>query len=191
MQIIEIEAATIGIIYVWLEMKASMWLWLVGIVLPILYIYISWHSQVYGNVLVNIYYIVACIWGWQEWLKHKRKGDTEPDKPIIRLRHKTLLGLMGLALLLTLILAPTYRQYMNSPFPYWDGLATGVSFIGMWLLGKKYIENWYCWILSNIIYSVLFFVQEYTVTGVFFTLYTIIAIAGYFNWRKLMRAQTV
>ena len=33
MQIIELVAATIGILYVWLEMKASVWLWPVGIVL--------------------------------------------------------------------------------------------------------------------------------------------------------------
>ena len=62
MQIIELIAATIGILYVWLEMKASVWLWPVGIVLPLFYIYISWQSEVYGNVLVNIYYIIACVW---------------------------------------------------------------------------------------------------------------------------------
>ena len=189
MQIIEIVAATIGLIYVWLELKASMWLWPVGIVLPLFWIYISWHSEVYGNVLVNIYYIIACIWGWREWLRHQKVGTTEAERPITFINKRSLEVLIILAVALTLLLAPAYDRFMGSPFPYWDGVATAVSFIGMWLLAKKYMENWYCWILSNLIYSILYFVQGFTISGVFFTIYTAIAIAGYFNWRRLMRTQ--
>lgn len=80
---------------------------------------------------------------------------------------------------------------MESPFPYWDALATSVSLVGMWLLAKKHIENWYCWILSNLIYSVLYFYQGFVITGVFFTVYTGMAIYGYFNWKRMMLNQEV
>lgn len=189
MQVIEIVAATIGLIYVWLELKASMWLWPVGIVLPLFWIYISWHSEVYGNVLVNIYYIVACIWGWKEWIKHCKEGITESQQPITFMPKKYRVWLMAVTVGLVLLLAPAYSRFMDSPFPYWDGIATSISFVGMWLLAKKYLENWYCWILSNLIYSILYFVQSFTISGVFFTIYTAIAIAGYFNWRRMMQVQ--
>ncbi|MDO5017548.1 MAG: nicotinamide riboside transporter PnuC [Porphyromonas sp.] len=185
MQIIELVAATIGIIYVWLEMKASLWLWPVGIVLPLFYIYISWKGQVYGNVLVNTYYIIACIWGWHEWLKHKKSG-TADEKPITRMPKKYRVFIGGITVLLWVILRQVMDRYMQSPFPIWDALATAVSLVGMWLLGKKYIENWYSWISSNAIFCLLFFIQGYVITGCFFVIYTVIAIFGYFNWRKLM-----
>lgn len=188
-QVIEIVAATIGLLYVWLELKASMWLWPVGIVLPLFWIYISWQSEVYGNVLVNIYYIIACIWGWREWLKHKNEETTENQRPISFISKRYAIGVVAIVIALTLVLAPAYDRFMESPFPYWDTIATSVSFVGMWLLAKKYIENWYCWILSNLIYSILYFLQDFTISGVFFSIYTLLAIAGYFNWRRIMREQ--
>lgn len=188
-QIIEIIAATIGLLYVWLELKASIWLWPVGIVLPLFWIYISWQSEVYGNVLVNIYYIIACIWGWREWLKHRKEGANVAERPITYIDKKSFAILLVVIIVLALLLAPLYDRFMDSPFPYWDGIATSVSFVGMWLLAKKYMENWYCWIISNIIYSTLYFIQGFTISGIFFTIYSAIAVAGYFNWRKLMSAQ--
>lgn len=188
-QIIEIIAATIGLLYVWLELKASIWLWPVGIVLPLFWIYISWQSEVYGNVLVNIYYIIACIWGWREWLKHRKEGANVAERPITYIDKKSFAILLVVIIVLALLLAPLYGRFMDSPFPYWDGIATSVSFVGMWLLAKKYMENWYCWIISNIIYSTLYFIQGFTISGIFFTIYSAIAVAGYFNWRKLMSAQ--
>lgn len=182
-------AAGVGLLYVWLELRASMWLWPVGIVLPLLYIYVSWHDQVYGNVLVNIYYIIACIWGWREWLKHRRTEGSK-EKRITYLPRKLWGTLISITLLLVLVFAPLLRHYMDSPFPWGDAVATATSFVGMWLLGKKYMENWYCWILSNAILSMLFFIQNNIPIGIFYVVYTAIAVMGYFNWRKLMRQQS-
>lgn len=188
-QIIELIAATIGILYVWLELKASIWLWPVGIILPLFYMYISWKSHVYGNIFVNIYYLIACIYGWQEWLRMRKQ---EQKKDIItRLGKKRRYYFLMITVLFILFLGPVFRRFMESPFPYWDALATSVSLVGMWLLAKKHIENWYCWILSNLIYSVLYFYQGFVITGVFFTVYTGMAIYGYFNWKRMMLNQEV
>lgn len=186
-QIIELIAATIGILYLWLEMRASIWLWPVGIVLPLFYIYISWESKVYGNMIVNAYYIVACIWGWYLWRKHRDNPERE-DAQITHLPRGQRLTLVSITLLMMLILYPLFVRFMDSPYPMWDVLATSLSLVGMWLLAKKYIENWYCWIASNAIYCALYFLQEFMITGVFFVVYTVIAIMGYFNWRKMMLA---
>lgn len=182
-------AVGIGLLYVWLELRASMWLWPVGIVLPLFYIYISWHDQVYGNVLVNLYYIIACIWGWREWLKQRRtEGAKEP--PITHLPKEKWLPFMAVTMVLICLFAPLLRHYMESPFPWGDAVATATSFVGMWLLGKKYIENWYCWIVSNAILCTLFFIQNNMPIAVVYLIYTGMAVMGYFNWQKLMHEES-
>ncbi|MDO5035707.1 MAG: nicotinamide riboside transporter PnuC [Porphyromonas sp.] len=188
MQIIEIVAATIGILYLWLEMRASMWLWPVGTVLPFFYIYISWQSQVYGNVLVNIYYVIASVLGWIAW--HRRRGKEETGEPqITRIpRRELAIALLATALLvsgLTLL----YKSVMGSPFPLFDAVATSVSFVGMWLLAKAYVEVWYCWFISNVIYSVLYFVQGFDITGALFIVYTAISVMGAVRWYRLEAKQ--
>lgn len=181
MQVIELVAASIGILYLWLEVRASMWLWPVGIILPLFYIYISWSSQVYGNVLVNIYYIIACIIGWIAWY---RRRDEATETLIRWAPQRTRLLAFLISLLLVFILAPLMGRFMDSPFPVWDAIATAVSLVGMWLLAKAYVETWYCWLLSNAIYCTLFFIQGFTTTGIYFIVYTIFSLVGFLRWRK-------
>lgn len=185
-QIIELVAATLGLLYLWLQQRASIWLWIVGIILPLFYIYISWKSQVYGNMFVNGYYIIASVWGGYEWLRHRHSEETMTEVTISHLPENLLLRTFNIVLLLWLILWPVYDKFMSSPFPLWDGLATAVSFVGMWLLGKKYIETWYCWILSNALFCTLYFIQGFVITGCFFIVYTIMSVVGYFEWRKML-----
>lgn len=189
MQEIELIAATLGILYLWLEIRASIWLWLVGIILPLFYIYISWSSQVYGNVIVNLYYMIACIIGWISW--YRRRGEAE--QILIRWAPwRTRLFTLCLTLLFISILSSLMSRFMGSPFPIWDAIATAVSLVGMWLLAKAYVETWYCWILSNAIYCALFFVQDFTTTGIYFIIYTIFSFIGFFRWyRKASQAQSV
>lgn len=186
-QIIEIIAATIGIVYVVLELRASMWLWPVGIILPLFYIYISWISKVYGNIFVNVYYLLACIWGWWMWARKRAQGG---EADLIKHTDKqTLLRLLGITASVTVSISFLFARYTDSPVPLADAVATSVSMVGMWLLGKKYIETWHCWILSNALYSVIFFSQSYYVTAGFFLLYTFIAILGWREWNRMLRLQ--
>lgn len=185
LEIIEIIAATIGILYVVLEMRASMWLWPVGIILPFFYIYISWKSGVYGNIIVNVYYVIACILGWIAWYKSR---DKEQNKPRISWA-PTIDSLIALVISLALvpILAYLFKTYMADEYPWWDAIATSVSLVGMWLLAKEYIETWYCWILSNVIFCVLYFMQGYIITCLFFVIYSIVAVWGLIRWINLSK----
>lgn len=185
-QVIEIVAATIGILYVVLEVRASFWLWPVGIILPFFYMYISWEGQMYGNILVNLYYLIAAIWGWRVW--HKRRHEKpEADHITYAPRKARLVLLLCTALGITL-LTPLFDKFMESPYPLGDVTATVISAVGMWLLAKKYIENWYCWIISNAIFCILFFLQGFTITGIFYFIYTSVAVVGYFSWKKQLHS---
>lgn len=185
-QIIELIAALVGVLYVWLEIKANRWLWVVGIILPLFYIYISWKSQVYGNVFVNIMYILLSIYGLQVW--RDKKKEPKDDK----IRHiERRLGYFAICqtLIFTVALGPVLSRFTDSPFPYIDALATSLCFVGMYLLAQKYIEHWYCWFFSNIIYAALYFYQGFITTGIIFVLFTVMSVVGYLNWRKLMKIQ--
>ncbi|MDO4771488.1 nicotinamide riboside transporter PnuC [Porphyromonas sp.] len=185
-QIIEIVAAVIGILYVLLEIKASIWLWPVGVILPFFYIYISFVGEMYGNIFVNIYYLIAAIWGW--WLWHHRRNEAPQEDKIAFAPRHIILYLLGIAIPGIAILTPVFKHYTDSPYPFWDVTATVIAFVGMWLLAKKYMENWYCWFVSNAIFCILFLLQGFYITCGFFVIYTVMALVGFFNWRRLMLA---
>lgn len=190
MQTIEIIAACIGILYVVLEARASIWLWPVGIVLPLFYIYISFEAKVYGNVLLNVYYLVTCIYGLIVWYRDREKGHADEEVTHLPKRKVPLMLLItgGAILAVTAI----FFYLTDSGYPVLDGISVGVSLVGMWLLAHKYVENWYSWIISNAIYTYMFFALGFTVTGIFYTIYTVVSFVGYINWVRLSKKkQTV
>ena len=96
MQTIEIIAAIIALVYIYLEYKASKWLWPVGVIMPILYIWIFFQSKIYAYMGINIYYFFASIYGWIQW---NRPAPDEGELPITHAKTTVLpLGLSPLPL---------------------------------------------------------------------------------------------
>ena len=119
-------AGLVNFVWVYLEYKASIWLWPVGIVLPILYIAVSWDALYIGNIVINIYYLITSIIGWIMWL---RKRDNEEEAPIRHAHPRELvLALLGI---LILSVPAYYLLDGNSSMPSLDAVATVTSFIGM------------------------------------------------------------
>ena len=54
----------------------------------------------------------------------------------------------------------------------------------MWWLSRKYIEQWWVWIVVDIELSALY--EEIYFTSGLYALYVVIAVAGYFKWKRVM-----
>ena len=59
MNYLEIFGTFIGIIYLWLEYRASIYLWLAGIIMPAIYIFVYYDAGLYADFGINIYYLIA------------------------------------------------------------------------------------------------------------------------------------
>ena len=69
---------------------------------------------------------------------------------------------------------------------YVDNLTTAIFFVGMWLMAKRKIENWIFWIIGDIISIPLYFYKGLTFTSLQYIIFTLIAIAGYYSWKKIL-----
>ena len=75
--VLELVTLIVSLIWLYLEYRASIWLWPVGIILPLLWIPICYQSHLYGMLAINVYYLVTSIIGWIAWL---RKGNAEGEE---------------------------------------------------------------------------------------------------------------
>jgi nicotinamide mononucleotide transporter len=66
---IEIFGAITGIIYVFLEIRQTIWLWPLGIVTSAVYIWVFFASKFYADMSLQVYYLVISILGWYWWVK--------------------------------------------------------------------------------------------------------------------------
>lgn len=184
MDYLEIAGAVVGLAYIWLEYKANIWLWLASIVMPAIYIFVYYGSGFYADMAINIYYLVASLYGWLMW---RRKGDGCEELPITRTPARYILPLAAAAAAAFGIIAVILVRFTDSTVPYGDSFTTALSIIGLWMLSRKYVEQWIVWIAVDAVCAVLYFYKGLHLTGALYALYTVIAVAGYFKWLKMMK----
>ena len=136
---LELTTVVISLLWLWLEYRASIWLWPVGILLPLLWIPICWQSKLYGMLAINVYYLITSIIGWIAWLR--RRGDDVEELPITNISRGGILlslSLGAVGYILLLLLKPYIPEWQ---LPWADALTTIASVIGMIWMAKKWRQH--------------------------------------------------
>ena len=76
--------------------------------------------------------------------------------------------------------------WTNSTVPVLDSFTNALSFVGLWALARKYIEQWWFWILVDMVCCILYVQKGIPFKAGLYGLYVVIAIAGYFKWKTMM-----
>lgn len=183
---LEFVGLIIGLLYLYLEYKANIWLWPVGVVMPLVYIVIFYQSKFYADMGIYIYYFFASIYGWYIWTKSKEQTD---EIIISHLPYRNIGKLTGIFVVIFAAIAFVLIRFTDSPVPYGDSFTTTLSIIAMWMLAHKYVEQWLLWIVVNVVSTGLYFWKGLDTTAVLFIVYSIIPVFGYMKWRKMMVQQ--
>mgnify|MGYP003800841941 FL=1 len=77
-------------------------------------------------------------------------------------------------------------NFTDSTVPFCDSLTTALSIVALWMLSRKYIEQWLVWLVVDAITVGLYLYKEIPITAGLYTLYTCMALAGYFRWRRMV-----
>ena len=188
-QYIEILGTIVGLIYLWQEYRASIYLWITSIIMPVIYLYVYYQAGLYADFGINIYYLVIALYGWLAWrynfsLRGKRADSNELS--ISHINRLTFLRLFLLFLAAWAVISYILIHFTNSTVPFTDAFTTALSIVGMYMLARKYIEQWWVWLVVDVVSSALYIYKELYFTAALYALYAIIAIFGYRKWKQLM-----
>lgn len=189
-QALEIIGTLVGLVYLWLEYKASIWLWIASIIMPAIYIFVYYEAGLYADFGINIYYLGAAVYGWFVW-KYGHKSQEEKELPITCMPKRSWLKLLVVFVVAQFVIAWMLINYTDSNVPWWDAFTTALSIIGMWMLARKYLEQWWVWFVVDVVCVGLYIYKELYFTAGLYGLYAIIAVFGWWNWKKLMKTQQV
>ena len=59
-----------------------------------------------------------------------------------------------------------------------------LSIVATVLLAKKKIENWYLWILTDVIATILYFKKQVYFLSLEYLIFFGLAVYGWYNWKK-------
>ena len=182
--ILQIVGIALGLLYLWLEYKANIWLWVVGMLMPCVHCILYYKSGLYADSAMQAYYIVAGLYGLGVWLA----GRKRTEKPL-KIANIPVRLVVPLVLIYTVLHAAIYFvlvRFTDSSVPFWDAMTTAMSMVAMWLLSRKYIEQWLVWLVVDAVTVGLYIYKGIPFTAGLYMLYTSLAVVGYLRWRKMM-----
>ncbi len=180
---LDITTTALGLAYILLEYKASVWMWVVGFMMQALGIVLYYQKGLYADCGMEFYYLAMTVYGFVAWTRHKQKTS---DLPIRHMPKKTALAWLGVGLAAWLIIYLLLKNFTNSTVPVADAFTTAFSIVGIWALARKYLEQWFVWIVVDVVTCVLYFYKDIPFKASLYALYVVIAVMGYFKWKQMM-----
>lgn len=196
---LDIFTTLLGLVYIWLEYRAHIALWFVSILMSALDILLYWQHGLYGDAGMATYYTLAGIYGYMAWrysaiwkkLIRKNAPATQnaTERATVSISHMPRRQYVPVCMYFLSIWALTcfvLTTWTNSTVPVLDAFTNALSFVGLWALAKKYIEQWLFWIAVDAVCFYLYICKGIPFKAMLYGLYVVIAVAGYFKWKKMM-----
>ena len=178
-----------GIASVWFSRIENIWVYPVGLVNTIIYIWISIKGNLFGEASVNFYYTVVSIYGWILWTKKDAQQHHVVNIEFSNAKQWLQQFLFFAFFYITIFFILTYlkKSFAPNAIPWADAFASATAYTGMWLMAKKKVESWYWWIATNIASIPLYFVKHYVFTSVYYFILLIMAFFGLIEWIQRAR----
>jgi len=179
-----------GALCVYLATKENILNWPIAILSVTTYIYIFYNAKLYGDTILQFYFLGTSIYGWYYWT-YGKASNLKSERPIGVLKPKDW-GIITLILIVfSLFIGYLLKKYTDTDVPYIDAFCTVTSFIAQYLLTRKKLENWLIWIFVDIIYIPLYIHKNLLATSVLYFVFLFIALKGYIDWKKNYRSQLI
>ena len=163
-------------------------MWVVGFVMQSLGIVLYYQKGLYADCGMEFYYLAMTVYGFIAWMCHKQKAK---DLPIRHMPKKMAFIWVGAGLAIWAFIYFILSRFTNSNVPIADAFTTALSIVGIWALARKYLEQWFVWIVVDIVTSALYFYKDIPFKASLYALYVVIAVFGYFKWRKMMESNSL
>lgn len=187
---LELVAIFFGLWSVWCAKKDNIWVFPTGLISTFIYAYLLWKWDLLGDSMINGYYFIMSIYGWYHWTR--KKGDIEEfPVSVITNKEKIIALIIFVLTIIFVVIVYLYFGKFTNWYSYVDTFVTGIFFVGMWLMAKRKIENWIFWIIGDLISIPLYFAKGYTFTSFQYIVFTIIAVFGYLEWKKILNSNKV
>lgn len=147
MVVLEWTAAGFGVLNIALLIWRSVWNYLFGIVMVSLYIFVFWQERLYAEAGLQVFFILAQVYGWRLWLK---VGGEDNRVPVRWLDNFSRAVWAMVTLALSVNLGWVMHRFTDATMPYADSAIAGASVAAQLLLAFRRIENWILWILIDI-----------------------------------------
>lgn len=150
------------------------------------YTYLCVQERFYAEIALNIFYFITMIYGVYVWKKRLTK-ENSLQIHTRKLSYKLAPVLVISVVLLSLVVGWLLQCYTDDPQPYLDAFTTIPAIVAQILMVLAFREQWYIWILVDILALVMWFRAGNYCMAAQYLFWCANCVYGYIQWSKLNR----
>lgn len=184
---IELLGTLFGILSVYLASRANILTWPTGLLNELFLFLLFFQVRLYADMVLQVFFFITTLYGWYTW-KNNRSARQITS---LATRERLLWAcLLGMAILPAGYLFAHLHHWWPAVFPeqaaypYADSLVMLGSMAATFLLARKKIENWYCWIAVDLVATIIYWKKAIVFLSAEYLLFLLLATYGLFNWTK-------
>lgn len=181
----EAAAVLLGIAYLLLAMRESLWCWYAAFASTAIFLLLFWQVNLLMESALQVYYLGMAVYGWWQW---QRGSAGREELAISRWGARQHLLGVGAVLAVSVLSGSLLQQYSEAALPFIDSFTTWGSVLTTWMVARKILENWLYWLVIDSASIYLYLDRELYLTALLFAAYLIIAVFGYRKWLLHYRA---
>ena len=187
LRFLDILGFVVGLVYLILEYRASIWLWLASVIMPAIDMILYYKAGLYADFGMAIYYCLAGVYGYVAW-KWLGRTKTRQERPVTHYRRAHILPSVLVFALLWAGIWWILSHWTNSTVPVADAFTTALSIVALWALAQKYAEQWLLWLAVDVVCCILYVRKGIPFKAAIYGLYTVIAVFGYRKWLRMINS---
>ena len=187
----ELIGAASGLLCVWLIIRENIWNWPVGLAYALVSLLVFYKARLYSDLVLHVFYVFMNGYGWYYWLRGAGARSSGGRLVVARLSRRRA-SLLGVATVIGIVaMGWLFDYYTDADLAYWDSTTTVMSFAAMWMAAHKYIENWFVWLVVDVLATGIYIFKGIWPYAVLYGLYIPMAVWGWMAWSRSMSLSTI
>lgn len=182
----EVAAVLLAVAYLWLAIRQSIWCWPCAAVSTAIYVALFLDARLYMESLLNSFYFAMAVYGWIVW----HSGSRDAGLPVTIWPGRRHLAAILAVLMLSAITGYLLSRFSNAAYPYVDSFTTFGALWATFLVARKVLENWWYWLVIDLVSIVIYWQRGLELTALLFVLYVSMIPLGYLSWRRSLQRPT-
>lgn len=179
----ELTAVILALAYLVLAIRQNIWCWFCAAISTAMYVYLFARANLYMESLLNVFYFGMAIYGWTVW----RSGETDGELPVsiwpLQVHVYAVSGIIFLAAATGFLLA----IFTDAAYPYIDSATTFAAVWATFLVARKILENWWYWLVIDVVSVFIYWTRGLEATAVLFIVYVVLIPIGLVAWTRSWR----
>jgi nicotinamide mononucleotide transporter len=185
--VIEVVGFVTGALCVWAVTRQFTWNWPVGIANNAAFLILFVGAGLYADAVLQVIFAAVAAYGWFLWSRRSSSGNADGIVEVRRARVGERYGGLAAAVLLTALAALLLHAATDSTVPLPDAFVLAGSLVATWGQARKIIEQWWVWIVVDLVSIPLYASKGLWLTAVLYTGFLALCVDGLRRWTGELR----